>query len=130
MASHSSAAVVEPAAQRVAYGLHSPVHWPAPLQTFVQAVCAWFVPVASHRYGVWLSPQLRVCGSQLPPHAVVAPEPLQTYWQVVVSRQIPSRSHCWITGPLGLQRLSFGVQPLPHIPVASSHSGAEAGQAV
>ena len=82
------------------------------------------MPVASQRKGV-VPTQLRVPGRHEPVHAVVSPLPLHANAQLAgVSRQVPCRSHCWITGLDGLQRLSPGVQPGVQAPVAGSQIGA------
>jgi hypothetical protein len=100
----------EPAAQRVVPGLQSPVQAPS-AHVFMQAACGWFVPLESHRNGVLSGPQLLVPGLQEPVQAVAVPVPVQAYGQIVVSRQMPSKSHCWMTSPFGLHRWSPGVQP-------------------
>jgi hypothetical protein len=120
VASHVSIRLVEPSTQRASPGLQSPVHVPLPLHTLWQGASSWFVPVASQRKGVSPRHPL-VPGWHDPVQEVVAPAPLHTNAHVVgVSRQIPCRSHCWITGLEGLQRLSPAVHAAVHAPVAGS----------
>jgi len=115
--------LVEPVTQRVSVGLQSPVHIPLSLHTLGQGASGWFVPVASQRKGV-LPTQLLVPGWHEPVHAVVAPAPLHANAQAVgVSRQIPCRSHCWISGFVEWQRLSPAVHAAVQAPVATSQSG-------
>jgi hypothetical protein len=106
--------------QRVLPGLQSPVHIPLSPHTLGQGVSGWFVPAASHRTGV-LPTQLRMPGWHEPVHPVIAPLPLHANAHAVgVSRQIPCKSHCWITGLDGLQRLSPAMQGDAQAPMAAS----------
>ena len=128
VASHVSIKFAEPATQRALPGLQSPPHVPLSVHTVAQGVSGWLIPAASHRKGV-LPLQLLVSGRHDPVQAVVGPLPLHTNGQRVgVSRQIPCRSHCWMTGLDGLQRLSPAIQAATHAPTAASQLGRFDGQ--
>jgi hypothetical protein len=122
LAPHVSTRFVEPAAQRVALGLHMPVHSPAPVHALAHAVCIWLVPVASHRNGVLFAPQVRVPGTHDPVHIVAVPVPPQANGHVAVSCQSPCKSHCWMTEAPGLHRFVPAMQRDAHRPVPSSHT--------
>lgn len=77
VASQVCANVVEPGAQRVASGLHSPEHMPLASQTVAHGACGSLMPAALQSSGVAFSPQLRVPGLHEPVHAVASPVPLQ-----------------------------------------------------
>jgi hypothetical protein len=89
IASHVWTFVVEPAVQRVAFGMQSPVHCPSPVQAPVHAVCIWFTPMLSQRNGVLFAPHVRVPGLHDPPQATALPVPVQAKGQVVVSCHRP-----------------------------------------
>jgi len=68
--------------------------------------------------------QPRVPGWHMPVQPTCSPLPLHANAQAVgVSRQIPCKSHCWIAGFDGLQRLSPAVHAAVQVPSATSQRG-------
>jgi hypothetical protein len=97
-----------------AFGLQSPVHSPAPLQTYWQAAPGSQVPMALQVSGMLLAPHRLAPGMQTPPQLPLE----QTFGHTVPSTQAPFSSQVWVVRLLGpLHRFDPGLHMPVHWPM-------------